>query len=254
MNRTTFVLFVFCLFIQWQSFGQERIQAVRPNAKAETDYVWMNIRDVSFFDRNNYQVAWPNGELVKELLDKSRANQLSDHDYSRLLNYMNDSVYHGEDYNQALSRIQEQMTLINTALKRWEDLNKTYEVRSYPTYRILLSLYGPGGSYDYQRGQITMFATRDGRFKQYDMPANTIIHEMIHMGIEESIVQELNLPHALKERVVDRIVLILFGDLLKDYRMQQMGYDDLDNYLKTKDDISELNTVLKNYLAGTIRK
>jgi len=66
----------------------------------------------------------------------------------------------------------------------------------------------------------------------YDNPANTIIHEIVHMGIEKSIIQKYNLSHGLKERIVDTIVYVLFGEFLPEYKVQNMGDTKIDKFLK----------------------
>ena len=70
------------------------------------------------------------------------------------------------------------------------------------------------------------------------------------MGIEASIVQKYQLPHALKERLVDILVLLLFGDELSDYSIQPMGDSTLDTYLKTKNDLVQLPTIMNRYLSN----
>lgn len=114
-----------------------------------------------------------------------------------------------------------------------------------PTYRVLLTLYGPGGSYDPEIGQILLYTTPQGSFKQYKNPANTIIHEITHIGMEQSIVQAFQLSHPMKERVVDQFVQLNFGKKLPQYRIQNMGETRIDAYLKNKKSLRNLDQHLQ---------
>ena len=74
----------------------------------------------------------------------------------------------------------------------------------------------------------------------YEQPANTIIHEIVHLGVETSLVQRYQLSHPMKERLVDTIVYLLFNDLLPQYKVQNMGETRLDQYLSTPEDLVDL--------------
>ena len=94
-----------------------------------------------------------------------------------------------------------------------------------------------------------IFTTPTGGFKNYDNPANTIIHEVIHIGIEEAIISELNVPHALKERIVDKYVMLYYSPFLPDYRIQDMGDTRIDKYLNEIGDLKELDKIVEKVLA-----
>jgi hypothetical protein len=50
---------------------------------------------------------------------------------------------------------------------------------------------------------------------------------MVHIGIEKNIVKEYQLTHWEKERVVDLICSLAFGDILHNYKLQPKGENDL---------------------------
>ena len=115
-------------------------------------------------------------------------------------------------------------------------------------YEVIFTLYGSGGSYDPQTGLITLFTTKEGKFKKYQNPANTIIHEIVHIGMEHSLVQKYNLAHGLKERIVDTFVFLMFGELLPEYTIQNMGDPGIDEHLRNKEDLKALNTILEKHM------
>jgi hypothetical protein len=162
---------------------------------------------------------------------------------------MKRSVYERNDYLKGYQKITETIPTIEKAITILSEVQMKWNFALLPEYQIALTLYGPGGSYDPEIGRILLQTTTAGTFKGYNNPANTIIHEIIHIGIESSIVKKYNLTHTLKERIVDRIVQILFCDLLTDYRLQGFGDSSIDNYLKSKDDFINLPHNIEKYLA-----
>ena len=77
---------------------------------------------------------------------------------------------------------------------------------------------------------------------------NTIIHEIAHLGMEETIVRKFRLPHGLKERIVDKFVFLMFQDLLPNYKVQNMGDQQVDRYVASQEDLTKLNSNLQRYL------
>lgn len=239
------------VFICFQTFitvGQSKIQINIPSVEMETDYIWRNIQDTKFFEQHNYQVSYPQDTLIVELLEKSRNNQLQQSDYNNLLQVMKKNIYNEGDYQNGYQKIKDKKALMNQLVLENEKMKRKWEFRKFPVYQINLTLYGPGGSYNNENGSILIYTTKEGAFKRYDDPSNTIIHEIIHIGIEASIIQKYGIIHPDKERIVDRYVKILFGDQLPDYQLQNMGNKKLDSYLKTKKDICRLEKRLKTFL------
>ena len=68
------------------------------------------------------------------------------------------------------------------------------------------------------------------------------------MGMEQSIVQKHQLPHGLKERIVDRFVFLMFQDDLPNYKVQNMGDVAIDEYLQRAADIAQLDAILTRFM------
>ena len=77
----------------------------------------------------------------------------------------------------------------------------------------------------------------------YKKPINTIVHEMVHLGMEESIEQSFELEHGTKERIIDRFVFLFFGEQLPAYQVQPMGDEEMDRLLKSTDDFKDLASI-----------
>ncbi|WP_422859987.1 hypothetical protein ACOKFD_03500 [Flagellimonas sp. S174] len=247
MSSKTILLFLLLLISKF-GISQSKISVLIPSVDEETDYIWRNLQDIPFFDENGYKISLPKGKLIDELVNKSRKGVLNDKDYPLLKSFISDSVYKKTDYISGYKKVKAVENLVHRMLV---DINASHfngNFKKFDEYKIVLTLYGPGGSYDPDTGSILLFTTTEGKFKNYDNPANTIIHEIIHIGIEESLVQQCNIPHALKERIVDQFVSLYFGAVLKDYKIQDMGDYRIDSYLKTKVDVLQLEKWVKSIL------
>ena len=95
-----------------------------------------------------------------------------------------------------------------------------------------------GGSYDFNFGNITILLSN------YKDILHTIIHEIIHIGIEESWVEKNKLSHWEKEALVDGICYKYFSDILTDYEIQKK-IDKRIFDLVMKNDLDELFKKIK---------
>jgi hypothetical protein len=240
-------LLIISLFQLLCSFGSDRIEVIIPSVEAETEYVWRTIRDIPFFEQHNYQVSLPKGELIENLKEKSRSNELSDSDYQLLEAFMKNGVYNKTDYEKGSKAIMQSRVLVNKMIKEFEALEKDWEYKVFEKYKIKLTLYGPGGSYDPDTGEILIYTTKEGGFKQYRDPSNTLIHEIIHIGTEASIMSKYNVSHPLKERIIDNLVMINFKQYLPDYKIQSFGDARIDAFLTKEEDIKQLSAIIEHF-------
>ena len=243
--------FLICLPVLWMtcsSSHRNRIDIRIPSAQEEAEYIWRTLQDLPFFEKNNYTVALPSGGLINELKIKAIEGKLSPMDYGRLEQFVIDNVYHEADYRAGYEKIKSAQALIEQMIGEINPALFDWSFHTFEVYQVNLTLYGPGGSYDPEEGSILIFTTPEGQFKQYDNPANTIIHEVVHIGIEDSIVTVYKVPHALKERIVDTFVSLHFGNYLPDYRIQNMGDQRTDDHLTKVEDFKNLHHIVEGIL------
>jgi len=136
--------------------------------------------------------------------------------------------------------------VINKAMSKFLELNKLWNFKTFPKYEILLTLYGTGGSFNANTGTVIMLTRRDGTFRR-KRPHETIIHEIVHIGIHDIIVSRYKLEHWEKERLVDLICLYYFGDILPEYKLQRKGDNRLDEFVNTVT-INDLPASIENYI------
>lgn len=238
------------LLVSCSANSQNHLVVHVPSADSEADYIWRNIQDIPFFEQNNYQLSLPQGQVMEELKAKARKQQLSDEDYERLKSFMQDSVYQASSYAPGYEKIERQLEVLNKMVAELKASPWQWGFKKFDTYQINCTLYGPGGSYNPDEGSLIIYTTPQGQFKNYANPANTIIHEIVHIGIEEAIIQKYNIPHRLKERIVDKMVSLCFQKYLPNYTIQDMGEYRIDAYLQSPEDIQNLDKYVQEIMKG----
>ncbi|MEM9983514.1 MAG: hypothetical protein AAF804_00330 [Bacteroidota bacterium] len=235
-----------CYLLQAQAHLEIQI----PSVQQEATSVWRTINDIAFFEQQGYQVNLPKGALIDSLVQKSKEGDFGNEDFSTIYGLLEAGAYDKADYQAALAKVEAQEWLLQRMLIRLDSLQKTWAwgFKLFDEYPVVFTLYGSGGSYDPDEGSVLIFTTPSGKFKNYENPANTVIHEIVHIGIEASIIQRYQVPHALKERLVDLTVATFFGADLPDYRIQNMGETEIDAFLKRREDFENLDEIVEQFL------
>ncbi|MEM7368102.1 MAG: hypothetical protein AAF587_05835 [Bacteroidota bacterium] len=240
-----------CFGMKSQISAQNHLAIHIPSPEEEAEYVWRTIQDIRFFEQYKYPVNLPEHPLIDTLIRRCKQNRLSDASFPELVQLIKSDIYQKEDYQAAARKIDQQLPLINRMIHHLKKMRFRWEFHSFDQYRVRLTLYGSGGSFNPDDGSLILLTTPQGSFRQYPNPANTIIHEIIHIGIERAIVQKYELAHPVKERIVDGIMLILFSDLLPDHRIQQIGSSKINDYLNKKREVKRLDKVIEQFLEET---
>ena len=237
------------LLFSYQSESANRINLKIPNAVMESEQVWRTIQDISFFEENNYQLNLPQGPLIERLKKASREETLKPEDYTKLKAFIQDEIYNQEDYRRGYEKIHENTNLINKLVNEISRTQYPWHFKEFETYQVNLTLYGPGGSYNADEGSILILTTPEGQFKQYNNPTNTIIHEVTHIGVQQSIIDKHQVPHVLKEQIVDTFVFLHFNAELPNYKIQNLGDENLSRHLKTKRGLLNLEDIIEKMMA-----
>lgn len=245
-----FFMFVFPLFfctgfIQTQ---QSVLKVNIPTLEDEFTYVWQSINEIKFFESHGYSVNFPKSDIVVGMLEKARKNSLSEADFSNLKKNMLEIGFQQSDYLAGYKNLLKSLPQIEDALLVLRKSRFNWDFKLYENYNITLTLYGPGGYYNPETGCIVIFVATDGTFRGNSNSAHILIHDIIHMGIENSIVKLYKLTRIQKERIVDLFISIYFRDLFPDYQMQNLDNNGIDDYLKCKEDFVNLNEKIGLYL------
>ncbi len=246
------IIFI-AFLIHCYSWGQEvdpDISFHIPSIQQEATSIWRTINDIDFFEQQGYSIHLPQDPLIDELVLKSKNNSFGNEDFSVIYELLESKVFEENSYRLALDKVNEQESLINNMIQQLVSSKEAWNwpFNIFEHYKVVFTLYGSGGSYDPESGIITLFTTKEGNFKNYKNPANTIIHEIVHLGIEHSIVMKHNLSHPYKERVVDKIVYLMFSDVLPNYKIQEFGELSIDDYLIEKEDLVNLSSLIGEHI------
>ncbi|WP_394751264.1 hypothetical protein [Spongiimicrobium salis] len=247
------VVLVAFLLLGWKATSQaqlSRIEIARPSIEQETTSIWRTINDIRFFEKQGYRIHLPKDPLMDSLIVKSKKGAFGNEDFAAIYTLVETKVFNPKNYELAIQKVENQMDLMNTIIHEI-DAEKSqwdWKFKMFDTYQVIFTLYGTGGSYDPDEGRITLLTNKEGEFMNYKQPANTIIHEITHMGMEYSLVRKHNLPHGLKERIIDTFVYLMFQEKLLEYKIQNMGDNDIDQYLNTKKDIAYLNAIVSEFV------
>lgn len=197
-----------------------RVLGVRAQTADEAySYVVDQLGDMEFYQANGYDVVLPDHPAFgREASSPGSAEVFAS------------EVYQAAELEQAVKILAEESVNLKQALEWFAANSATEGFRSFDRYEVILTLYGPGGSYDPETGTIVLFTTSDGKFKGGGGP-HTIVHEMMHLAVEEGLVRRFGLSHWEKERLVDLLVQRDFSESLPDYKLQSLGEKALDPYV-----------------------
>lgn len=171
--------------------SSERIKIDFDHSPAlETERVSYAIKKIDWFKKNGYTLDFPK---KLEELEADKLKALTEEE-------IKESVL--EEYKE-----KEYLEKINKARIEWLNISegllnklRELELEPEPSYKIILSKYGGGGSYNLPNEITINFKNRGEKFIQ------TVVHEIIHLLIEPWI-QKYKTGHWEKERVVDLISL-----------------------------------------------
>lgn len=216
---------------------------VRANTPIEEfNYLKYIIVRLPFYMKHGYQVGLPDIDELKS--EKVLSNE--NHCFDLFL----DKEYQVEFFENGISKAKEMCQIIEESFPKLVKLHDLWGFKIFNTYQILLTKYGPGGSYNEKKGSVIMKTMRDGTFGRNN-PEQTIAHEIIHIGVEECIIEKFKLNHTEKERLVDLMVKNLYKDVFPNYRIQMLGETNIDPYV-TRDTISTLSTSIEEFTSNRL--
>lgn len=227
-----------------------RIEIVQPTIQQEASSIWRTINDYAFFEKQGYAINLPDDSLIDSLITKSKNGAFGNDDFSVIYTLLEAKFFDHKNYKQAKQKVENQINLLNDFIGKIDSEKSQWdwEFNTFDKYKVIFTLYGTGGSYEPDEGIIILLTDQEGGFMKYKNPAYTIIHEITHMGMEYSIVQKYSLTHALKERLVDTFVYLMFKEKLPEYKIQNMGDESIDKYLNKKKDIKSLNSIISEFV------
>lgn len=213
---------------------------IRPSSVDEGyNRIVRTIRNLEYYKNNAYKPNLPDHPIFQKFTqpDADISSLYSEETKQIFVN----EIYDTDSYRDMTERIENSRPTIEKALKRFLSLKEKWGFETHPSYQIVLTNFGVSGSYNSQEGIIIISTKSKGP------PSNIIIHEGIHIGIEENIVDKYDLTHWEKERVVDKICDLQFSDLLQDYWFQPKADRNVDSYI-TSETIDQLPKAIEKFI------
>jgi hypothetical protein len=168
----------------------------------EVERIKNTISRLDWFKEKGYQLLFPEGFSVenKDFSDDNIKNSILEE-------------YNEIDYKKVADIVNEQWSKFSPFLEKYFLETKT---KLENIYKVNLTKYGVGGSYNLPNTIIVNFQGKFGIGV-----SKTIIHEIIHLSIQE-LIEKYKVGHWEKERVVDLILLKIVPEIAK---MQNISID-----------------------------
>ena len=196
---------------------------VRPNTvEEEVDRLRHTFKKRDFYLKEDYVPQLPVG---LELKSWTTFNE----------NSIRESVikeYDSEVYARCVKILDSRLKRVDPVFPILKKLNNLWGFKVYPKYTVKLTKYGVGGSYDLIGNSVRIRITSTGMFPK--SPEQIVVHEIIHIGIEQILVREYDLNHSEKEYLVDLIMIHLLDDYLPGYKevySEQINMNRIEGFL-----------------------
>lgn len=213
----------------------------------EAEYTCQLIEGLRYYTSRGYTPELPEHPLVDSLRQQSEQGRFDPAACAALGPLFEEELYAAGPYRRPFRQAAAVLPDIDQVHDTFGHYAELWGYRAFDRYEIFLTLYGPGGTFDSQEGAIWLMITDAGSFKMGDDPASVIVHEAVHIGLDEPIVQRFGLSQQATERLVDRFVADHFGELLPDYRLQSLGDPAVDRYLDQPDSWDRLPEYIAEY-------
>lgn len=157
----------------------------------------------------NTWVPKPNNEHIKAMFEKEK---LSDQEIVQYKEFFINNIYNVEDlkrYNEHLNSFV--VPMLERGVKKFlVPLLPSWGAK-LPDELTILCTYGSGASYSEIKGGKATITFRISRYPDNkQVMLETMLHEFIHIMIEQPIIRKYDVPQDLKERIVDIIGFELF--------------------------------------------
>lgn len=201
----------------------------------------------------------PHHQLVDELI-KSDVPRV---EWDKVQRVVESEIYPHFDFEPAVQSVKFAMPEVDKALAVFQTYKEKWGFKLFPTYEIelVVGTIGGGGSWQTENdidggipnGVITFWQNPDPT-KRGRTPAERIVHEIVHIGIEELLTQICKdagkpaLHQKTKERLVDLIVQKAFQvELFPNYHMQKNQDERIDSYI-TNEALLDLPKAIKCFV------
>lgn len=221
--------------------------------KEEVEEVWQILSNYKWYKINNYYPILPKNNEINRFIQLSIKQKSLHKKNKNKLKAIIEESYNKEIYKKEIHSLKSISKVIDRNLPKLVKYNRLWKFRLLKRYEIVLTLYGTEGAYDTKTGSLFILI-RKGEKNQRNYFLQTIIHEMIHIGLE-NFVKKFRLTHDENERIVD--LFCQTGLKLKNYKLQSVDGGPIDRFIIPhgfRNLPMALNKYVKNYPREDMRK
>jgi len=206
------------------------------------------VRKLPWFKENGYNIALPEHKDFEDIYKKPEfLIEREEH----LKGIFFQEIYDVSKFDDSLAIICQSENVVKRALEKLAPLAKNWGFKLKSKYDIILTLYGPGGNYNWEGdiGRVVIKVKFQDQLRSKASFTKTIVHEIVHIGIEEDIVRKYNLNHWEKERLVDLICSLYLKDLLPYYKNQEKADKKIDKFVNKEAILYDLPSAIEAFIA-----
>ena len=188
----------------------------------------------------SYEMFIPNDDRMREMFETPKLNEQQIQHYHDIfvkeVYKLSDLTRKDTDINSAMQRFQNKIkTLIEPLLPAWK--------ATMPETLNITCTYGYGGGYTSGKNATILFRMSGDKRNDYGIYL-LLMHEFVHILIEEQIIGKYNVPQDLKERIVDIIGLELFNKPVQ----QMFEYSFANSYITPEIIRTDLDSAVKKMM------
>lgn len=221
-----------------------------PTQAEEFKRIWDVLTEMDFFREHGYKIILPEHAFYKELA--IRAPKITKADKTKAKKIFITDIYDKEFYQPAHVQIKDCQDVLTRSFATLAEMRAQWGFKIFTKYKVLLTRYGTNGSYFEDTGTIQIRYNDNGKIGRLG-PSQTIMHEIVHCGIEECIIRKFKLTHPEKERLVDWIVKLKLEEFLfGPYSFQDLGDERISKYMSPAS-IAKLPETIRDYVTSNPR-
>ncbi len=191
--------------------------------KYETDYLYSCLLRYNFFIDNGYTDVFPSDVEFTSLLKKASDGFVN---YLEVEKFISEySVDYECFYLDYFKYVDEVNNILRDNISLFNSLNKSFGFKIFSNYTLNISKYGPGGSYNSIDGIII------SKYNNKNIVSN-LLHEIVHIGLEDCIMKKYSFNHVTKEYIVDMFMKSNFGKYFSDYKVQSINDLEINSFIK----------------------
>lgn len=239
-----------------------------PTAEKAFDWLFYSISCLDWYVANNRSNRLDffknlNHPLINDMMEN---RNLSKQDFrDKYFLTFKDTMYKQDVYISYIKKINEVLPIVQSCYSKVKDLQQNWGFEILNQYHIDIDLFGVGGKYHRDEKNIGHVILGAGNnWTDKDALAHIIVHEMIHLGIEDLLInpnhqKQPPVFQEEKERIVDNLCVFVTKENIPNYkrkwkdgtcsRFQELAkdYAYMDNVVGTQP-LNNLVKAVQNFL------